>query len=218
MGMPESLSHALRELWNPSYQHLVLHPFFVHGLLLCGFFVLGSTVVKQTRASAMGLLLLALCALTVLPYLQARTADLPSLQATHSKFAATEISGLGDRLRSFSWIYYVLAGLAIVSLVATPAKASVGMILSLVTAILAIGVGVWGLDFHHRESRLYHPNLTEAPGVAVTTPPVPPSPVRQAPAAAPAKPVNPAPPVAPANPVPPVAPARPVNPPAGAKP
>ena len=182
--MPESLTHALRELGNPQYSHLVLHPLLVHGLVLCGLFVLGSTLLKQPRAAALGLLLLAGCTLAVVPYLHTRGAALAAVQAAHSKYAATEISGLGDRLHQWAWIYQALAGLAVLAVIAIPAKA-IGRALGIATGVLALGVGLWGLDFHHRESRVYHPNLAEAPGVAAPVLPV------AAPAVRPAVPAKP---------------------------
>ena len=192
--MPESLTHALRELGNPQYLHLVLHPLLVQGLALCGLFVLGSTLLRQPRAAALGLLLLAGCALAVVPYLHAREAALAAVQAAHSKYAATEIAGLGDRLHQWAWVHEALAGLAVLALVAIPAKAT-GRVLGIATAVLALADGLWGLDFHHRESRIYHPNLAEAPGVVSPALPVAAPAVRTAVRAKPSATAVPRPPV-----------------------
>jgi hypothetical protein len=187
--MPETLSHALRELWNPQYQHVVLMPFFVHGLVLMGLMVLASTVLKQTRAGALALLLLALCAVSVIPYLQARGLSLTSIQGAHTKYEATEIAAVGERLRSLAWLYYAVAGLALVALVASLSKPGLGMLFGVLAGLAGLGAGMFGLDAHFRESRIYHPNLIPA---SVQRPNLPnqaaPAPTR----VQPARPVQPA--------------------------
>jgi hypothetical protein len=187
--MPETLSQALRELWNPQYQHVVLLPFLVHGLVLMGLMALGATVLKQTRAGALALLLLALCAGSVVVYLQARGASLTAIQGAHTKYEATEIAAIGERLQSLVWIYYAVAGLALVALVAGLSKPSLGMLFGVLAGLAGMGVGIWGLDLHYRESRIYHPNLLPA---AVQRPNLPnQSPPAAAPRVQPARPVQP---------------------------
>ena len=199
--MTESLSLAVRDLWNPEYQHVVLLPFLVHGLLLCGLFALGATVLKQSRAAALALLMVALCALAAIPFLQAREAALPALQAAHSKYDSSEIAAVGQRLNSVIWLYYGVAGISIIALLASLTKASLGMIFGILASLIAIGTGFWGLDMHHRETVIYHPNLGKPPktlpAIPVNMPgkPAQPSRVLPAPQAnqAPPSPPKPAP-------------------------
>jgi hypothetical protein len=186
--MPDTLSQALRELWNPQYQHVVLLPFLVHGLVLMGLMTLGATVLKQTRAGALALLLLALCAGSVVAYLQARGASLTAIQGAHTKYEATEIAAIGERLQSLVWVYYAVAGLALVALVASLIKPSLGMLFGVLSGFAGMGVGIWGLDHHYRESRIYHPNLLPA---AIQRPNLPnQSPPAAAPRVQPARPVQ----------------------------
>ncbi|MFM7182072.1 MAG: hypothetical protein ACKO2G_11490 [Verrucomicrobiales bacterium] len=186
--MPETLSQALRELWNPQYQHVVLLPFLIHGLVLTGLMALGATVLKQTRAGALALLLLALCAGSVFAYLQARGASLTAIQGAHTKYEATEIAAIGERLPSLVWVYYAVAGLALVALVAGLSKPSLRMLFGILAGLAGIGVGLWGLDLHYRESRIYHPNLlpssVERPNLPTQSPPA-------APKVQPARPAQP---------------------------
>lgn len=157
--MPETLSQALRELWNPQYQHVVLLPFFIHGLVLMGFMTLGATLLKQTRATALALLLLAVCAGSVVIYLQARGAALSAIQSAHTKYEATEIAAIAHRLQSVVWVYHGVAGMALVALLATMFKPGARMVFGILAGLVGMGAGVWGLDLHYRESRIYHPNL-----------------------------------------------------------
>lgn len=184
--MPESLSHALRELWNPQYQHVVLMPFFIHGLVLMGLMVLAATVLKQTRAGALALLLLALCALSVVPYLQARGVSLTAIQGAHTKYEATEIAAAGERLKSMVWLYYAVAGLSLVALVASLSKPGLGMLFGVLAGLAGLGAGLFGLDAHFRESRIYHPNLIPAsvqrPNLPNQGAPAPATPARVQPA------------------------------------
>ena len=157
--MPESLSQAVRELWNPQYQHVLLLPFLIHGLVLMGIMTIGATILKQTRAAGLALLLLALCAGSVVVYLQARGASLSAIQGAHTKYEATEIAAIGERWKSLLWLYYSLGGLAVVALLAAMVKPGARMFFGILAGLAGMGVGIWGLDLHYRESRIYHPNL-----------------------------------------------------------
>ena len=186
--MPESLAQAVRELTNPQYQHVLLLPLLVQGLILCALFVLGSVILKQSRATALGLGLLAACALAVLPYLSARAAALKAIQDAHTKYTATEIAAVGERISAVAWVYQSLAGMAVLAILATLIRARIGHWLSLLCALTGIGVALWSLDLHFRESRLYHPNLAPATTVRAAPPVVTPVPPRTLPA----RPVTPA--------------------------
>lgn len=168
--MPDSLAQAIRELANPQYQHVLLLPLLVQGLVLCAVFVLGSVLLKQPRASALGLGLLAGCALAILPYLGARDAALRAIQDAHTKYTATEIAAVGERIASVTWVYQALAGLGVVACLACLTRMRVSLWLSPLAAILGIAVAAWSLDLHFRESRIYHPNLAPASSVRAAPP------------------------------------------------
>jgi hypothetical protein len=186
--MPETLSQALRELWNPQYQHVVLLPFLIHGLVLMGLMTLGAAVLKQTRAGALALLLLMLCAGSVVVYLQARGASLTAIQGAHTKYEATEIAAIGERLQSLVWVYYVLAGLALLALLTIVLKPDLARLFGVLAGLAGLGAGLWGLDHHYRESRIYHPNLLPA---TVQRPNLPNQSPPAAPQVQPARPVQP---------------------------
>ena len=61
------------QVQSSDYLHLVLQPFLIQGLFLCALFVLGSLLCKQKISLAIGLILTALCAACIFPYLQSRT-------------------------------------------------------------------------------------------------------------------------------------------------
>jgi len=157
--MLETMNHVLGELGNPQYRHLVLHPLFVHGLVLTGLFTFVSLLMKQRRAAALGLVLMAVCALSVWFYLHARAEALPAMQKTHSRFDATEMAATGELLARTAWVYFVLAGFTIFGLVAVTSRSLTASIFVLCIALGSMVVGVWGLAHHYRESCLYHPNL-----------------------------------------------------------
>ncbi len=183
--MPDSLTQAIRELWNPQYQHVVLLPFLVHGLVLTGLMALGSAILKQHRASALAFLLMAACAAAAQPYLDARAASLTAIQAVQTKYEATEVAGLGERLQSQVWIFHAVAGLAVLASLTELIRWNAARFLGLGAAMIGIGAGLWALDFHYRESRVYHSNLMPAARTRATAPvPAAPAPV-SAPAAEP---------------------------------
>ena len=97
-SMPESLSQAFSELSNPQYRHVLLLPLLVHGLILAGLMAMVSSIFKQNRAAAFAFLLVAVCALAVRPYLDARASALSAIQAAQTSYKATEIAAIAERL------------------------------------------------------------------------------------------------------------------------
>jgi lysylphosphatidylglycerol synthetase-like protein (DUF2156 family) len=179
--MPDSLIQAFRELWNPQYQHVVLLPFLVHGLILTGLMALGSAILKQHRACALALLLMAVCAAAAQPYLDARAASLSAIQAAQTKYEATEVAALGERLHSQIWIFHAVAGLAVLAALGELIRWQAVRFLGIGVALIGMAAGCWALDFHYRESRVYHSNLmpaarTRAPAPTPSTPAAPDTP------------------------------------------
>jgi hypothetical protein len=168
--MPETVSHALRELGNPHYRHLVLQPFLLHGLVLCALFTMASAVLGQGRAAAFGLVMLAGCAGVLWPYLEARAAAEPALQAVQSKYAVSDVAGIGSRLRDERWVWLALAGSCVLALAALPTRSAFAVAACLVAGCFGIGLGLWNLQFHFREARLHYPGINEVPGRAVEAP------------------------------------------------
>ena len=167
--MLDLLPFLIEQLQLPDYLHLVLQPFLIHGLFLCALFVLGSLVCKQKVSLAIGLILMSLCAGCIYPYLQFRVDSTTAIQLAQGEHQATEIQSIAVAFTKLSWIYYALAGVAIVAAATIPAKNKLSPLLSILAVIWALYASGLALAYHHRDSRLYHPNL-KAPGEVVVPP------------------------------------------------
>ena len=188
--MPETFTQALRALSNPEYQYLLWQPIMVHGLILSALFTLGSLVLRQRRAAAFGLLLLGLCSLAVIPYLEARSAALPAIQAAHTKYDSARLSAPAERLSSLIWVYQTMAAAAGLAMLLCLTKTKAGLALAILSASAGLGLGVWGLDGDFREASLHHPNLGQAVRTRAARPVPEPAPVPVEKEALPAKPIS----------------------------
>ena len=167
--MIDLLPFLIEQLQLPEYLHLVLQPFLIQGLFLCALFVLGSLICRQKGALAIGLILMALCAGCIYPYLQFRMEATTAIQLAQGEHQATEIQSIAIAFKKLSWIYYALAGIAIVAAATIPAKNKLSPLLSILAVIWALYASGLALAYHHRDSRLYHPNL-EGPGEVIAPP------------------------------------------------
>ncbi len=161
--MFDLLPFLTEQLQLPDYLHLVLQPFLIQGLFLCALFVLGSLVCRQKLALAIGLILTALCAACIFPYLQTRTEAVTAIQLAQGEHLSSEVQSIAVAFNKLAWIYYALSGIALLAAVTIPSKKKISPVLSILVIIWALYASGLALAYHHRDSRLYHPNLT-APG------------------------------------------------------
>lgn len=171
--MFDLLPFLTEQLQLPSYLHLVLQPFLIHGLFLCALFVLGSLVCKQKLSLAIALILTALCAACIFPYLQSRTEAVTAIQLAQGEHLASEVKSIAVAFKKLSWIYYALSGLALITVVTIPAKKKIAPVLSVLVVIWSLYASGLALAYHHRDSRLYHPNLMAPGEVVVPKPEIP---------------------------------------------
>lgn len=203
--MFDQVPFLLDQLKSPDYLHLVLQPLLVQGLLLCAIFTLICLVLRQKLALGAALLLTAICAGAAFPYLTIRSEAVQSIQLSQPQHLGSEIEGIMDAFSKIAWIYYAISGLAFLAAATLPMKNKLSTVLSLLVVVSAIyGAGL-AATFHHRESRIFHPNLVspgESQDLDDTLPPSdvpPPSPSATPASQAPLQPIPPT-PVVPATP------------------
>lgn len=153
---------------DPEYLFLVLEPLLVWGI---AFGVVGLVVtyfLKNEKGQVASLIVIAVSALAVLPYLGARSSAETRIGKVYGISAPARAkefqSNTSDRIEH-RWIYLALAGVAGAAILVGPRRNRLGFGLaigSVAFSIYAINFGLW---MHYQDSLAYHPNLkrNEAP-------------------------------------------------------
>lgn len=153
---------------DPEYLFLVLEPLQTWGI---AFGLIGLVVtyfLKNEKLQVASLIVIAVSALSVIPYLGARTAAETRIEKVYVVSAPARAKGFQantvDRLEH-RWLYLALAGVAGAAVLVGPRRNRLGFGLaigSVAFSIYAINYGMW---MHYQDSLAYHPNLkrNEAP-------------------------------------------------------
>lgn len=161
----EKMAEAFRD---PEYLFLVLEPLQVWGV---AFGLVGLVVtyfLKNEKLQVVSLILIVVSALSVLPYLHARSTAQARIEKIYEVSAPSRAKGFhantADRL-DHRWLYLALAGIAGAAVLVGPRRNRLGFGLavgSVAFSLYAINYGLW---MHYQDSLAYHPNLkqNEAP-------------------------------------------------------
>lgn len=164
----DHLDRIVAALQDPEYLFLVLEPLQVWGI---AFGLLGLVItwfLKNEKLQVASLAVVAVCALSVLPYLQARQKAQVRIEKVYSASYAARAkqftANTSDRLEH-RWIYLALAGVAGAAILVGPRRNRLGLGLALGCVAFSLQGIHHGLWMHYQDSLAYHPNLkqNEAP-------------------------------------------------------
>lgn len=153
---------------DPEYLFLVLEPLQTWGIAFGLIGLVATYFLKHEKLQVASLVLIAVSALSVIPYLGARTSAETRIQKVYGVSAPARAKGFQantvDRLEH-RWLYLTLAGVAAAAVLVGPRRNRLGFGLaigSVAFSIYAINYGMW---MHYQDSLAYHPNLkkNEAP-------------------------------------------------------
>jgi hypothetical protein len=152
----------IKALGEPEYLYLLMEPAFIWGVGIGLLVFLGGFVLSDTQSQTLGLLVIILSALLIVPYLKFRGDAAPRIAKIYEfdrPATATEFKKQSSRYQDTRWAYLGLGGVAGAVLLVGARNNRVGFTLSLATVVGAIGVVLFSLSMHLKDSQIHHPNL-----------------------------------------------------------
>jgi hypothetical protein len=160
--------NILREhLGRPEYVHVLVNPLPVYGLAITLVALIIALVLRNRVALVMALALVVMTSLSAWPTYVYGEAGYDRVKATSDKVGEQWLDEHMARGEKFIAAYYVLAGLALLAIVAPVKWPRSSVPLAAVTLIIGVGtlvIGVWiaypGGHVRHREFRFEPPPST----------------------------------------------------------
>lgn len=153
----------LKILWNrlgnPEYLHLLLEPIPLAGLFFGLLFFSVGLFLKQDKTRLIALIVLAAASLSVIPYTQARDRAMDRILKLRDASYTRLINQQTKLRKETRWVYYTIAGLALITLLGGGKIAALGNYLLLIAGLAALIFTLW---LHLKEAEVYHPNLRKA--------------------------------------------------------
>lgn len=162
MRAVDHLQILIMALSEPEYLYLLLEPAFIYGVgvgllvFLSGFFM------RDGKAQILGLIAMILSALLIFPYLEFRKKAEPRISKVYqieSPGKVTEFQNHSSIYHDTRWVYLALCAACGGVLLVGARTNKIGVTLSIATAVVAVGVVMFSMAMHFRESQLHHPNL-----------------------------------------------------------
>jgi hypothetical protein len=152
-------------LRNPEYLYQLLEPVLIFGVGIGVFFFAITWITKEKKARVASLIVIAISCLMVLPYSRFRGEAAPIPAPSAQQWEMPEHS---QTRQSHQWVYYTMAGVAVLCLVlGTSGKAAV--VFGILTIVGGISTMVFGIWLHIKEARILHPNLRKVEPVQTMT-------------------------------------------------
>lgn len=161
---PTTLHRMWRELttlWqsvrDPEYAHLLLDSVPLYGLGFGLAFLLVAFLVGERKCRLFALLVICLSCASVWPYLKLRDRATPRILATRDPAYAPLIKTQTTLRHDTAWMYYVMAGLSGLTLLASTSRHA--KILLIVTVFASAGLFWVSIWLHKKECEVYHRNI-----------------------------------------------------------
>ena len=160
------IEELLQALGKSEYAYLYLEPMLLYGVGIGLLAYLFALLTGEKRMQSFSLVIVAISALMIGPYLGHRSAAQTRIvgiyQASHPERAEGFVNGTEIR-RNQRWVYYATAGLAILTLLLGLGRSGAGFTCGGAVIVAGIFAVLVSSLAHYQESSVYHPNLkTEA--------------------------------------------------------
>lgn len=151
----------LTTLWqsvrDPEYAHLLLDSVPLYGLGFGLAFLLVAFLVGEKKSRMFALLVICLSCATVWPYLNFRLKATPRILATRDPAYAPLIETQTKLRQDTAWVYYAMAGLSGLTLLAGASRYGKALLIATVFATAALfWFSIW---LHKKECEVYHRNI-----------------------------------------------------------
>ena len=154
----KDITLLIEKLGDAEYRHLLLEPILIYGVLLGRFGFVFAFLFKERKMQLVALIVIIFSSLMVVPYLNARSAA--DKRAERLFVAqAEQISEQRETRKDAQWAYFLVAGLAGVTLLMGPHKGKPGLLVGIATVVAGAGLVLFSASMHLKDSRVYHPNL-----------------------------------------------------------
>ena len=147
---------------DAEYRQLLLEPVLIYGVLLGVMAFLFSFLFKERKMQLAALIVIIVSALTVVPYLKARSSADKRAEKLFSAQAEL-IEAQRETRKDTQWAYFAVAGLAGVTLLMGAHKGKPGMFVGIATIGAGVCLVIFSMSMHLKDAQIYHPNLREAP-------------------------------------------------------
>lgn len=155
--MLTNLDILFRRLGDPEYLYLLLEPLPLFGLLFGLIFFCIGLYMDQEKTRIVSLILLAMCCFSVVPYIKYRDKAMPRVAEIIQ--SPQRIKDQTKLRKQTTWVYYVVAITALVTLIGGGKFGSLGNYAVLAFGFLALVFSLW---LHMKEAEVYHPNIRKA--------------------------------------------------------
>lgn len=173
----------IKALGEPEYLYLLVEPAFIYGVGIGLIVFLSGFLLRDGKAQALGLIFIILSALLIVPYLSFRAQAAPRITKVFEfqrPGTVSEFTKQSSRYEETRWAYLGLGGVAGAVLLVGARNNRIGFVLSIATVAGSVGIVVFSMSMHLRDSQIHHPNLLaikqaapwqEVPGLAPAPPP-----------------------------------------------
>ncbi|MCB1236354.1 MAG: hypothetical protein KDM91_14905 [Verrucomicrobiae bacterium] len=163
--MKEFLDHfekLLGAFKDPEYLFLVLEPVLFYGIGIGVIGLIAAWFLKNERLQLASLIVIAVSALAIFPYLGARESAQKRIVKVYEIESPTRAKAFStntaDRI-DHKWIYLALAGVAGAAILVGPRRNRLGLGLAIGAVVLGLHGVNYSLWMHYQDSLAFHPNL-----------------------------------------------------------
>ncbi len=116
----------------------------------------------DVKSQTLGLIFIVVSALLIIPYLKFRGDAAPRITKVYElqePATAEEFKKQSARYQDTRWAYLALGGIAGALLLVGARNNKLGIVLSVATIFGAVGVVLFSMSMHLKDSQIHHPNL-----------------------------------------------------------
>lgn len=158
----KDLKHLFDRIDDPEYKHLLLEPVLIYGVLIGILAFVFAYFFKERKMQVGALVAIIVSAVMVVPYLKARTkADKHNVKLFSQH--ADQIQEHRETRKDAQWAYFAVAALAGVTLLMGAHSGKPGFIVGSATVIAGVGLVLFSMIMHLKDTQIYHPNLRGSP-------------------------------------------------------
>ena len=149
-------------LGDPEYRHLLLEPVMIYGMLIGVVAFPFAFLFKERKMQLGALIVIMASSLAIVPYLKARSQSDKRMEKLYTE-RAEQIEQQRDARKDTQWFYFMVAGLAGVTLLMGAHKGKPGLIVGIATIGAGAGLVVFSMAMHLKDAQIYHPHLRPPP-------------------------------------------------------
>ena len=160
--MIDQIFILIKALGEPEYLYLLVEPAFIYGVGLGLIVFLSGFILRDPKAQTLGLIFIILSALLIVPYLNFRAQAAPRITKVYEykqPGTVAEFKKQSSLYQENRWAYLALGAVAGAVLLVGARNNRMGFTLSIATVVGCIGIVVFSMSMHLKDSQIHHPNL-----------------------------------------------------------